>query len=64
MAIQQEPFTATMWPLTQGEMPTSRYNVLTAVLPSNELLVVGGYSAAATITTSTTTTTIASVNEL
>lgn len=27
-----------------GEMPTPRYHVLTAVLPSNELVVLGGYS--------------------
>ena len=27
-----------------GEMPTPRYLVLTAVLPSNELVVVGGYA--------------------
>jgi hypothetical protein len=36
--LQQEPFTAMMWPLTHGqsvisEVPTPRYNVLTAVLP-------------------------------
>ena len=28
-----------------GEMPTPRHRVLTAVLPSNELVVVGGYDA-------------------
>ena len=28
-----------------GEIPTPRYQVLAAVLPSNELVVVGGYDA-------------------
>ena len=33
------------WRLVAGEIPTPRFQVLTAVLPSNELVVVGGYDA-------------------
>ena len=42
-----------------SEMPTPRLNVLAAVLPSNELVVVGGSSALGCFSTTTTTTEIA-----